>query len=438
MVEALLRLGSHTEVAMEDGSTPLFIATWHGHLSVVRALLPNRAQINRPTDTGTAPLFAAAMLGHVGIADELLRYAARVDQATDDGVTPLMAAASTGHSAVARCLLHFKADPTRMSNDGKTALSVASRRGHTGVRELVCSVLVFRSLTRIAAAACMKPWRSPSCPFDLPVVLAAERTLLVELASAAHRGGRCCAIACAVDNTHLDPCEEDYTRAAGTSASLAIPRIVEEQTRITPLAVAAPYLRLADMLIELDPAVAYYCRVFASGILLAAMRRGLWTSSAETVLVSVLEEAEHEKRALHLGFGREKLEAFVLIFFRRAERRTVGAETDSGDTCSDVNARLAARLWRDVVLLIDVLEWCHGGHLPTDWIVFGQCAREMAVLHYAGGDGLGVHSPTRQDMLAVSRRLALTTGRLTNVLIGAVTETLARDAVEHTQSRPSD
>eukprot|EP00927_Polykrikos_kofoidii_P077022 TRINITY_DN74015_c0_g1_i1.p1 TRINITY_DN74015_c0_g1~~TRINITY_DN74015_c0_g1_i1.p1 ORF type:complete len:573 (-),score=82.37 TRINITY_DN74015_c0_g1_i1:23-1693(-) len=397
MVEALLRFGAKTEVAMEDGSTPLFIAAWRGHQQAVRALLRGGAQVNHATDTGAPPLFAAAMLGRLNVVEELLRCAVRVDQATDDGITPLMAAAAAGHTDVVRGLLTSRADASHVRDDGESALSVAFRHGHTSVHHLLSSSLVSRTLPVLAAAACVKPWRPPRSPFDWHSVEAAERTLLVELARAARKGGSrrvesrtgvsdldgsvkasCARFASAASPSAAPVAVAQRVLAkvdaihrfahevvGGSSASTAPPSNRDEETRSLLVTMVSPYLRLADDLAEVESTVAYYCRVFASGLLLGAIKRGLWSASAEVILVSTIEKAERAQPLLQLSLGREQLEAFVLICFRRAK---FGNGIDDSPPV----------LWNDVVLLIDVLEWCQGDDLAADWLALGQHARMMA------------------------------------------------------------
>jgi len=377
---------------MQDGSAPLFIAAWHGHLDTVRALLLSDAEVNQETSTGTAPLFAAAMSGHSEIVKELLRSGVRRDQATEEGVTPLMA----GHDDVVRSLLRSEAGAGNLRQDREMAVAVAMRHGHEAIVRLLQSVLVAGSLGCIACAACARHWRPPASPFDWSAVEAAERTVLVELARTAHRSaaGRPVARRAALERVEADAV--DRTISGGSSSSTNSTSSSKSSVAVAgpggpspaatamdggqvegPVAaadsaasLATPYLGQADALEERQPVVAYYCRVFAAGLILGAMKRGGWSQANEHALVSALEKAERAQPLLHLVRGKEELERCVLASMRVAE----GAG--------------AAAAFRDVALLLDVLEWFHGALTP-DWEAVAEYARRRAAgLQEHGGGAL--------------------------------------------------
>uniref|UniRef100_A0A7S4RPG8 Vta1/callose synthase N-terminal domain-containing protein n=1 Tax=Alexandrium monilatum TaxID=311494 RepID=A0A7S4RPG8_9DINO len=396
VVEVLLRLGAHPAAAMQDGSAPLFIAAWHGHLDTVRALLCGDAEVNQVTSTGATPLFAAAMSGHSEIAEELLRREVRIDQATQEGVTPLMAASAAGHVDVVHSLLRveagLQADAEHLRADRETAISVAMRNGHEDIAHVLRAVLVAGSLGHLACAACARHWRRPASRFDWAAIEAAERTVFVELARAAHRcgpGRPAAPSGAAVKGNKVAPSGRGGGESSGREGSSCSGGSSSSGTSISgnapvaaatenggasesfqehqgavgdaagAAAVATPYLGRADALEERQPVVAYYCRVFAAGRLLSAMKRGGWSQANESTLASTLDKVERAQPLLSLARGREEIESFVLASMRLAE----------GDG--------AATAFRDVSLLLDVLEWFFGTLTP-DWEVVAEYARRRA------------------------------------------------------------
>ena len=89
---------------------PLYGASEHGHLDVVRMLLEHGADPNRATTGGATPLTAAAEHGRVEVARLLLQKGAIVDAACLEGATPLYIAAEFGHKEVVELLLARGAD----------------------------------------------------------------------------------------------------------------------------------------------------------------------------------------------------------------------------------------------------------------------------------------------------------------------------------------
>mmetsp|Transcript_40020 Transcript_40020/g.128338 ORF Transcript_40020/g.128338 Transcript_40020/m.128338 type:complete len:469 (-) Transcript_40020:113-1519(-) len=386
VVEALLQLGrARVADAMRDGSTPLFITTWHGHMTVARELLSARANVNNGTASGATPLFAAAMCGHQTILEELLRRRAHVEQTTRDGVTPLMAAAAAGHPGAVRSLLHGDADAAHLrEDDGATALSVAERNGHSEVCRILRATLVARGLPRLALAACDRRWRAQSRTLlveDLPTVEVAERTALVELVRAAHRAAILVALEPSPSRQWSSVAADAAVAAAAAAAAASgaaaaaaygmdgsealvlarhtgavVPHSVEPASEA--LEQAEPYLRRAAELENREPVVAYYCRVFAAGLLLNSARQGCGDITLEITLMGALEAAERAKPLLQLWRGREDLEAFVLASTLRAEEAAASVEQAAARRESvAAHKGIAVAKVRDASLFVDVLEW---------------------------------------------------------------------------------
>jgi ankyrin repeat protein len=70
-----MELGADVNKARDTGATPLFIAAYKGHETVLRALIEAGADISTATDNdGSTPLYAATHNGHEAIV-QILRDA---------------------------------------------------------------------------------------------------------------------------------------------------------------------------------------------------------------------------------------------------------------------------------------------------------------------------------------------------------------------------
>jgi ankyrin repeat protein len=128
----LLKEGADVNKATDDGTTPLFMASQHGHCDVVEALLRGGADVNKAKNDGTTPLFMASQNGHCDVVEALLRGGADVNKANNDGATPLYIASEKGHCDVVEALVRAGADLT-LAWRGRTPLRSATRKGHTDV-----------------------------------------------------------------------------------------------------------------------------------------------------------------------------------------------------------------------------------------------------------------------------------------------------------------
>ncbi|KAI2489351.1 serine/threonine kinase [Fragilaria crotonensis] len=113
------------------------MASHHGHLEVVRALLQHdNVDVNRQRTSGATALFMASHEGHVDVVRELLQNS-KVDVnilGTDDCYTALHAASVFGGLAVFRELLHHsKVNVNAKNKDGDSALSMASQHNNLHV-----------------------------------------------------------------------------------------------------------------------------------------------------------------------------------------------------------------------------------------------------------------------------------------------------------------
>ncbi|MFC0503559.1 ankyrin repeat domain-containing protein [Micromonospora costi] len=106
---ALLRLGADPDAADRDGTTPLYRASVHGAVDLVRLLLAAGAAPDTESGHGQegTPLCAAAAWGHTDVVHVLLAHGAdpnlREDRGT--GYSPLDWALRGGHAQTADVLV---------------------------------------------------------------------------------------------------------------------------------------------------------------------------------------------------------------------------------------------------------------------------------------------------------------------------------------------
>jgi ankyrin repeat protein len=112
---------------IDNGETPLFIASDRGHADVVSQLLAAGADVDKAkTDSGMTPLHAACQEGHTTVVSLLIAAQADIHKATtSDGNTPLHSACYNDHVEAALLLLLAGADLDRLNHEGDTPLDDA-------------------------------------------------------------------------------------------------------------------------------------------------------------------------------------------------------------------------------------------------------------------------------------------------------------------------
>ena len=105
--------------------TRLGITARTGRATCVHELLRWHADTAADASSGGTPLWEASYSGHLAIVRKLLAYGANVNSATICGSTPLIMSSWRGHVAVVRTLLAAGADKRHLQNNGATAASVA-------------------------------------------------------------------------------------------------------------------------------------------------------------------------------------------------------------------------------------------------------------------------------------------------------------------------
>jgi ankyrin repeat protein len=132
--------GALVNQAMEDGTTPLYIAAQNGHLPVVQCLIQEGgALVNQAAEDGATPLFIAAQNGHLPVVQFLVQEGATVNQAKENGATPLIIAALKGHLPVAQYLIQQDAAVNQATDAGHLPLYAAAQSPHLPVVTVLAS-----------------------------------------------------------------------------------------------------------------------------------------------------------------------------------------------------------------------------------------------------------------------------------------------------------
>lgn len=120
----------------EFGSTPLIIATLHGHMECVHYLIEEKAELEQRNKFGWTPLLGAASKGNLMLAGYLIARNADIMAADKLGRTPLHNAVASGCDELAKGLIEEKADVNARTKDGKTVLSIELGRPRRKDKEL--------------------------------------------------------------------------------------------------------------------------------------------------------------------------------------------------------------------------------------------------------------------------------------------------------------
>ena len=125
-VQALLAAGAPASpfVTDDDGWTPFMVASEHGHVDVVRALIAAYTadedfdeydQAFTEDHQCNTPLMLASKHGHVDIVAAFIGAGASVDKRNENGYTAIMKASDNGHADVVQALIDAGADVNQVS-----------------------------------------------------------------------------------------------------------------------------------------------------------------------------------------------------------------------------------------------------------------------------------------------------------------------------------
>lgn len=138
-----------TEVRNDKDESVLMLAAIKGYLPLVKQLVDNDADVNKP---GWTPLHYAASTGQVAVIEFLLDHSAYIDAESPNGTTPLMMAAMYGSPEAVKVLIQAGADLGIKNQVGMTALDFAVRGNRQNAKELIETGLQ-RQAARAARAA---------------------------------------------------------------------------------------------------------------------------------------------------------------------------------------------------------------------------------------------------------------------------------------------
>ncbi len=124
-VQAALQAGQNPNQTNEQKVTPLMLASFKGHLSMVELLIRSGAQVNLLDYQGRSALFYSIDGQRNRIVTLLLRSKAQVNLKDSFNLTPLMVAASQGSSWLTEQLLNSGAKVDAVDEQGWDALFYA-------------------------------------------------------------------------------------------------------------------------------------------------------------------------------------------------------------------------------------------------------------------------------------------------------------------------
>ena len=141
MIKMLLDHGADVNVNLQDvrGQTPLSIAAYRGHSSIVAMYLKLGANPNtKEKKKHNTPLHLVAAGGihyaqFTKIMENLIRHGANVDAQNKEGTTPLMLSSQNGYKDLVNLLLANGAKVNLVNHAQESALSLAQKNNRTNV-----------------------------------------------------------------------------------------------------------------------------------------------------------------------------------------------------------------------------------------------------------------------------------------------------------------
>ena len=124
-----------------DGFTVLGLASYFGHLSLVKFLLEEGADPNITSNNqlNVAPIHSACAISDIEIAELLIENGANVNAKQTQGVTPLHSAANNGKTLLVMLLIKKGAVVNAKMDNGQTPLSMALKNDFQETAELIRS-----------------------------------------------------------------------------------------------------------------------------------------------------------------------------------------------------------------------------------------------------------------------------------------------------------
>lgn len=134
----LLSMKASTNVTDPCGTTPLMVAAYNGHVSVLEAILRDpRTEVLQENAFGSTAMHYAAQQGHAGCIAPLCRASCEVNSGDKHGETPISWAARNGHSDAVVALCDCNADPLQLNFASEDAIEMARNAGHDEIVEIL-------------------------------------------------------------------------------------------------------------------------------------------------------------------------------------------------------------------------------------------------------------------------------------------------------------
>ena len=145
-----LRKGANVDYQGVYEQSLLYVASWNGHIDVVRKLLDAGADVGKPSKYGVTPLHVSSHNGEKEVVKLLLENGADVAATDFYGDTPLHHAAVRSHNNdVIDLLVTGGSDDDKRNNRGETPLATAVELSNiAGIRQLVPVTKDSASLSR--------------------------------------------------------------------------------------------------------------------------------------------------------------------------------------------------------------------------------------------------------------------------------------------------
>ena len=123
--------------SVDDGSSPLHLASRMGHVDLARMLIEHGADVSAQNEDGWTALHLASGNGNVDLAQMLIERGADVSAQNEDRSTALHLALENGNVGLARMLIECGADVSAQNEDGSTALHLALENGNVDLARIL-------------------------------------------------------------------------------------------------------------------------------------------------------------------------------------------------------------------------------------------------------------------------------------------------------------